>query len=171
MASPARAEVPFADEMNVAFAKLGFATDGWGPRLSPPCPDAWPMTGPLALRYHAYAARFGRGLSDGEYVAGIWAVGVLAGKSRFEVTSRKRVDLGIQGVRPVSNEELAVFQQEPSLRGWWDELATDSSDSKRLADKRARLRPYYCAWKKLNGVIAKEIVPKHAAFFAWLACD
>lgn len=162
---------PFQTEMQQAFAKLGKAAEQFSPRLSPPFPDAWPLSGPLVLRYHAYATRLGAGVSDGEHVAKPWAVGLLAGKSRFDVTSKKLVELGIQGVRPIDGEELAALRQDASLRGWWDELALHPDDAKVAAEKRVQMRSFYCVWKKLNGVIAQVIVPQHAAFFGWLGCE
>jgi hypothetical protein len=169
----ADAPEPFAEEMKAAFTKLdkpGKLT--WVPRLSPPFPDRGPRSGtPIVLRYYAYAASVAPGLHDGEHVAGVWAWGRLAGKSHFDVTVERLTDVGIQGVRPIADNELAAMKQASSVRGWLEELAVLSNEPGALAAKRQQLRPYYCTWKKLNGVIAKEIVEQQSAFFAWLACD
>ena len=144
----------------------------WRYRISPPFPSHWPSDGSLQLIYYVYAAGLSpRRLVDGEYVAASWGrVEVdprASGGPKFMRLSEKLRELGIQGVRPLTQEETAIFQKEAVAEAY---LATLTS----LTDKNEKdvrmLRQYFCTWCQFNGHIVREIRPAHEEFFLWLGC-
>jgi hypothetical protein len=135
----------------------------WEPELSPLFPTRWPATrGTLVLRY-AYARGSSMDLIDGEHTAAPWAIVCREGIKRDLSLVGPFLDLGIQGVRPLEEDE--VDQPRP------DELA-DEFRSLVIAGlpprPPSRIRAAYQAWQAQNGVIAEVLARLQAGFFAWL---
>jgi len=107
----------------------------------------------------------------GGYVAAPWGRVEVdprgTGGPKFRRLSEKLREIGIQGVRPLTQEETAIFQKEAAAEAY---LATLTS----LTDKNEKdvrmLRQYFCTWCQFNGHIVREICPAHEEFFLWLGC-
>jgi hypothetical protein len=144
----------------------------WTYKISPPFPSVWPPTPDLTLYYYVYAngRDFSGGLVDGVYIAAPWArVEVDLKKStdpKLEILSTKIKEIGMQGVRPLSEEEAAVYKLGETAEAYLGSLT-------HLPDARDRkvfdLRKYYCAWCRDSGV-TEEISPLHEGFIKWLGC-
>ena len=144
----------------------------WTYSIVPGVPTVWPPGPDLSLLYYVYALGQAPGrLTDGIYVAAPWAgieVDAYCKRDpRFNLLSNSIKQIGIQGVRPLSKKETAVYnRKEPvearlgRLTNTPDETGTDVQE----------IREYYCTWFELNGVIAEEIRPRHDTFFKWLGC-
>jgi len=144
----------------------------WRYRISPPLPSHWPPDGSLQLIYYVYAAGLSpRRLIDGEYVAAPWGRVEVdprgTGGPKFRRLSEKLREIGIQGVRPLTHEEAAIFQKEATAEGY---LATLTSLPDENGKALSMLRQYFCTWCQLNGHIVREIRPAHEKFFLWLGC-
>ena len=144
----------------------------WQYSISPPFPSRWPPDASLQLIYYVYAGGLSpRSLADGEYVAAPWGRVEVDRKGKnspkFIPLTNKIKRIGIQGVRPLSEEETATYENKESTEAFLANLTA-------LPDKKekstAGLRKYYCTWAKLNGAIVTEIGSFHRGFFKWLDC-
>jgi hypothetical protein len=83
-----------------------------------------------------------------------------------EVLAKEIKVVGTIGVRPLTKEEIAVYDTG-------DAVATQVYEASRKTDSKAldapSVRKYYCAWSKDSGV-SKEIGTYHREFFRWLGC-
>lgn len=141
----------------------------WRPRVSPPFPVAWPPAGGGGVDYYAYAFSFDPRLADGEHVGAPWArvrVEGRRGEPRLEVLTKRIEDRGIQGVRPLSQQEAAVLRETDALE---EKLLSILVSRQRWPIVADDVREYYCLWVSVNAV-AKDIRPRHEAFFTWLDC-
>jgi len=152
------AEEPFAE----SWAALGRGALGWSMRVAPPLPVVWPGDGRL-VRY-AYAYRLRPGLADGEEQVGPFARAIEAPgwAVRVEVLEGALTPIGIQGVRPLRQGELAI----PALAA----PAAAALAAPMTPDGARVIRTYYCFWLGVNGVVAAQVGPRHAGFIAWLDC-
>jgi hypothetical protein len=75
-------------------------------------------------------------------------------------------EVGIIGVRPLSKDEIAVYQDSASAAAQIIEAST-RTDARTLAV--TLIRQYYCAWSRDAGV-GEVIRPYHPEFFRWLDC-
>ena len=144
----------------------------WEYRISPPFPSHWPPDGSLKLIYYIYAAGLSpRALVDGEYVAAPWGRVEVdprgTGGPKFRHLSEKLREIGIQGVRPLTQEEAAIFQKKAAAEAY---LATLTSLTDKIEKDVRMLRQYFCTWWQFNSHIVKEIRPAHEQFFLWLGC-
>ena len=144
---------------------------GWSYRISPPFPAAWPPDGKGIAYYYAYAAGFQpAALIDAERLGPVWArVKVDAtGQSppRVEVLAKEIKVVGTIGVRPLTKEEIAVYDTG-------DAVVAQVYEASRKTDAKAldalSVRKYYCAWSKDSGV-GENIRRYHPEFFKWLGC-
>jgi hypothetical protein len=95
---------------------------------------------------------------DAELTSKPWAkVEVSAHGQKFVILSDKIVDHGMQGVRPISEDEIAL------------RLAHERELDKGRATYESQ-KSYYCLWTSANGVVVDAIKPHHKAFFKWLGC-
>jgi hypothetical protein len=137
----------------------------WRPRLSPPLPSAWPPDGQRRLLTYAYAFRLKPSIGQGEEIASPWAR-VITGDGIVELEELGHPrPLGLQGVRPLSAEELEIARTAPAAAAELDRLVQGVD----LPEAPPVLR-YYCFWRQVNGVLAAELEQRHPEFFRWLAC-
>jgi hypothetical protein len=133
---------------------------GWRTDLSDPFPKTWPSVDGTLVFY-----AFARGMNplvlrDGEFVGPTWARIIYS--AQYKKTELTLLDLrlesrGVQGVRPLSQDELELLKLKPlaALLG-----------SRNAATEQA-LKSYYRLQRSLGNVPA-EAVTAHAAFFEWL---
>jgi hypothetical protein len=145
----------------------------WDYSVSPAFPSVWPPDPNLILVYYVYAhGQSPRSLVDGIYVAAPWArveVDVKREMSpKFKLLSNKIKEIGIQGVRPLREEEAAIFEKKESAEAFLGNLTTLPDETEKAA---AELKKYHCTWAELNGAIVPEIRPLHKEFFKWLHCE
>lgn len=139
-------------------------TTMWRHALAPVVPATWPPDGSVVTLVYASGHRMG--LADGEQVAAPFARIVTAsGNDRLETLGSTLVDRGIQGVRPMRREEMAV-PHATKLDATVRALTAASVQ----APPSPELKASYCQWKSLNGIIAPDIVAAQPAFFRWLGC-
>jgi hypothetical protein len=86
---------------------------------------------------------------------------------RFELLSPRIREIGIQGVRPLTSGELAVYDQAAAAELALARLTAVPDEE---AQETLLLREYYCAWIGHNETVANEIRPYHAGFVVWLGC-
>ena len=144
---------------------------GWSYQISPPFPGAWPPDGKGIVYYYAYATGFQpAALADAERLGPVWArVQVdAAGQEapQLEVLAKEIKVVGTIGVRPLTKEEIAVYDTGEAVAAQVYE-ASRRADTKAL--DAASARKYYCAWSKDSGV-GKDIGSYHPGFFQWLGC-
>ncbi len=146
----------------------------WTYSISPPFPSVWPPNPNMTMYYYAYAQGndFSLGLVDAVYIAAPWARAELDIKGKkplgFKLLSSKIKEIGIQGVHPANQEELAIFGKEESVQAYLGNLTTLPDEKEKSVSE---LKKYYCSWLRLNGAIAPEIRSSHEAFFKWLRCE
>ena len=160
-ARPARAK-GLNPELEAAWTALGPAARGWVPHLSPAFPASRPPDG--VIHRYALAWRLRPSLADGAEVAAPWAVVETrpGAPARVIPLTPELAPLGIQGVRPLSGEELALAGREAEV----DALLSTPPD----AAGAALIRAFHCGWARGQGVVAAAILPRHPAFAAWLGC-
>ncbi len=96
----------------------------WMYCISPPFPSIWPPNPTLALNHYIYPQGhdFTRGLVDAVYMGAPWArveVDVEGSFSPgFKLLSDKIKEIGIQGIRPLSEEESAIFEKGDSAEAF-----------------------------------------------------
>jgi len=144
---------------------------GWSYRISPPFPAAWPPDGKGIVYYYAYAAGFQPAeLADAERLGPVWAqvkVDVTgASGPRLEILAKEIKVVGTIGVRPLTKEEIAVYDTGEAVAAQIHE-ASKKTDTKAL--DAASARKYYCAWSRDSGQ-GENIRSYHPQFFNWLGC-
>ena len=144
----------------------------WEYRISPPFPSHWPPDVNLQLFYYVYAAGLGPStLVDGEHVAAPWGRVEMdprgPGGAKFTRLSEKLREIGIQGVRPLTQEEVAIFKKKTAAQAY---LATLTSLTDENEEAVRMLQQYFCKWCQFNGGIVAEIRSAHKQFFLWLGC-
>lgn len=146
-------------------------TEMWNYRITIPFPQSWPPRPENALVYYAFPSGkdFGR-LVDAELVGAPWArITMHAGLPlQVELVEKKIIKVGIQGVRPLRQEEKEVYDLEGTVKAYISELKAPPDESDPGAKQ---LRRFYCTWISHNGVLAEQILRDHEAFFDWLACN
>jgi hypothetical protein len=144
----------------------------WQYRISPPFPSCWPPDASLQLIYYVYAGGLSpSSLVDGEYVAAPWGRVEVDRKGKnspqFILLTSKIKEIGIQGVRPLREEEKATYENRESAEAFLANLTAlpDKNDKSAV-----ELRRYYCMWAKFNGAMIPELRSLHKGFFQWLDC-
>lgn len=139
---------------------------GWQMLVSPAFPRDWPPppNGPRAVVRYAYAMRLKPGLADGAEMAAPWAkiTQSASGGVVVERLSDRLQPLGVQGVRPLRNAEMALIGREQE--------ATDRMLAGGDEPEDGIVRDFACGWTARQGVVAAAIMPRHPAFARWLAC-
>jgi len=146
----------------------------WDYVISPPFPSIWPPDKNSCLYYYAYAAGHDLrgGLADGVHVTAPWGrVEVEIGRRtslEFKPLASRIKTIGIQGVRPISKDELAIYEGKESAETYLGTLPTLPDENEKGV---IELKKYYCTWCNHNGVIVEEIRQHHKQFFRWLGCE
>jgi hypothetical protein len=154
----------------IAAGRAGPIGTAWSQRLTPPLPIAWPPAGQGQLEVFAYAARPGDRISDGEETAAPWArIRVLAGAPKLDDLGELQ-RIGIQGVRPLSADEIAIVRSGDEAAAALARIASARTLPNDASEDASLVRRYFCLWRRTNGVIATALAPAHAGFFAWLGC-
>ena len=147
-------------------------TVGWSYSLTPPFPGDWFPRARTRPLFYAFAQGhdMSGGLRDGVYIAGPWArIEERAADrdgARVKVLSRDLDPIGVQGVSPISREELLATRGEPIQR-LLESLIQAATDPP--AATLGRVRTFYRAWIRENGVMAEGLRPFHPALFEWVA--
>lgn len=156
--------MPFDDVLKPAWKAMPTSAKPglfWDYRVAPPLPSEWPMTPKSTLVRWVYGAGRDLDLRDGERIAAPWAridVGV-DGVPTLTTLSKRLDVIDTQGVRPVSKADAEAVRR-----------VYEADDALRKNDL-AQVRAGYCLWRSWNGVIARQLEAKHAAFFAALQCS
>jgi len=143
----------------------------WDPAVTPPFPVHWPPEGGSGSVRYLYATCFDPRIADGIRVAAPWGIieslGCEQGLRRFVRLSESIREIGIQGVRPMTKEEMAVYEKCSAAESFLESLAglPDEDDP-----VMRPLRDYYLTWCGHNGVIRQEIAYRHEPFFRWVGC-
>ncbi|MEK7276202.1 MAG: hypothetical protein AAB427_02530, partial [Chloroflexota bacterium] len=116
----------------------------------------------------AYGRDFGR-LMDAVRVAAPWArVEKYLSESllpKTELIADAIREIGIQGVRPISRDEVVVSDSGAPIESLLARLSGSLDEN--LTTRS--VKEYYRFWQANNGVVAGEIQPRHGEFFRWVA--
>lgn len=132
--------------------------DGWIYRISPEFPISWPDTKRTKTVYYVFATRIDlQRTADGERVAAPWATIQVDSANNgssptLVIKNRKLVELGIQGVRPLTQEEAKAYKEIG-------------------ISKTGISRQGYCTWIKNNSLLSRAIELDQRNFFNWLQCE
>lgn len=144
----------------------------WSWRLSPPFPSEWPPRKESRFIYYAFAEGFDLNIMDGVRIGALWAKleVPVSGDTPPVLTSLLDAvkELGVQGVRPLSAEEMAKSGGSEPIESALGDLMAHPDQA---CDTRERISAYYCFWSRNNGVISEAIRPRHEKFFDWLKCQ
>ena len=142
----------------------------WSYRVTPPLPLQWPPDGGRKVVYYAFPEGLVLGGGDLLKVGKPWATVTIGAGSEPEVRILRSSIEGISslGVRPLSAEEAAVAKASTGGPKLLRKLASLPAVGSREA---AIIRNFYCGWLQGNSVIASQLRPNHAGFFAWLDCQ
>ncbi|MFP2924904.1 hypothetical protein ACLESO_06745 [Pyxidicoccus sp. 3LG] len=135
---------------------------GWRTHVSDPFPMTWPSVDGTLVFYALARGMNPRVLRDGEHVGPTWAR--ITWSARDEKTELTLLDVrlesrGVQGVRPLRQEELEILEVKP----------LEALLGSRTAAAEQQLKAYYRLQRSL-GNIPSEAMTAHAAFFSWLDC-
>jgi len=156
-----------------AMAKSIDEFKSWSSAVTPPIPAAWPPDGKGVVYYYAYAYGMNPSrLADGEWIAAPWArVKVDAtgqAASQLEMLTKEIKELGIQGVRPLQEDEVKISRQRALVEEQILNLSTKSS----VAGFDAKpVKQFFRVWCSTNGVIVEQLRSKHPQFFGWVGCE
>jgi hypothetical protein len=133
---------------------------GWRTDISDPFPMTWPSAEGTLVFYALARGMNPQVLRDGEFVGPTWARMTYSAQDKTTELTLLDVRLesrGVQGVRPLRQEELEILELKP----------LDSLLGSRKATTDQKLKSYYCLQRSL-GNIPSEAVIAHTAFFEWL---
>jgi len=143
----------------------------WDLRVSVPIPARWPPEGSRQVVRYLYATCFDPQIADGIRVAAPWGrieySGGEEGLPRFVRLLETVREIGIQGVRPLSGKELAVYENGAMAESVLESLERLPGEND---PGTSALREYYRTWNGNNGVIGKELFRLHEMFFRWAGC-
>lgn len=152
----------------------GVARVSWSYQITHPLPSKWPPTAGLELHYYVYAIGhdISGALADGHYLAAPWAKAVTtpAGDTpvKLEILTANLEKIGLQGVRPLTQEERALYNRWPE-----DMVLKYLAGTKKTTDsvnpKTADFKGFFCTLIGHNKIYA-ILKPHHETFFRWLGC-
>lgn len=141
----------------------------WHVRLTPPFPVIWPPVKEPRFDYYAYAYRRDPALADGEHVAAPWArirVRWLRDEDpELVLLTEEPRAIGVQGVRPLEEEEQRIQRRRDEVEGIV--LGLNTLPHEEHADK---VRAFYCLWLRSHDKVAALVSPRHPSFVRWLDC-
>lgn len=141
----------------------------WNPAVSPPFPSAWKDGEPLTWTRYVYAQGMESGLNDAVRVSNVLARVVFnpaTGLAKLEILSPKLDAADIQGVKPVAGDVGAVLGSQTSLS---ESVVKISVKPNTKSAEMEKTRKFYSLWYRYNGVIGKQIEPRHPDFFQWFS--
>jgi hypothetical protein len=155
-----------------AMAKSIDEFKSWSFAVTPPIPAAWPPDGKGVVYYYAYAYGMNPSrLADGEWIAAPWArVKVDAtgqAASQLEMLTKGIKEVGIQGVRPLRDEEIKTLDQQAAVE---EQIQTISKKTSLRGIDAKPLKQFFQLWCSTNGVIVEQLRSKHPQFFDWVGC-
>ncbi len=143
----------------------------WSYRITPPLPASWPPGGKGQVCYYAFAGGLRPALADAEVVAAPWARVVMDATGRqnpgLEILTPQLQELGIQGVRPLTKEEISIWDSRDAV----EQEIYGLSRSVTRPDGAGRLKEFYCLFLKTHGAVGKAVRSRHREFFDWLGCE
>ena len=144
---------------------------GWRYAITPPFPCKWPPDGRGEVCYYAFARGLKPGLLDAEVVSTLWGRVLLDTRGekppRMDILSRALGESGIQGVRPLAPQEMAIYRTAETAELAVQDLVKTTQPETFQA---GAIRLYYCQWSKDNGVVSGQVRVLHEGFFRWLDC-
>lgn len=158
--------MPESTERLRALAEQTFAATrapaGASLRMTPPFPVAWPPSGAVVV--YLYATHFAPQLNDAMMTSLPFARVRLAldGEVVLEHHDTTIGATSPQGFFPITREHPLVALSQTAvaaIRAARDEPTGADADA---------IRTFYRAWLDANGVVARQIRPRHEAFCAWL---
>jgi hypothetical protein len=118
---------------------------------------------------YVYGTAFDPQLADGIRISDPFARIVEAPDGSAHVEPLGDIeDVGVQGVAPLTQEELAALQGLEAATEATHGLTGEPAAGDPTA---ATIRDGYRAWLAANGAIAARLPDEHAAFLAWVAGD
>jgi hypothetical protein len=140
-------------------------------RSTPAFPSDWPPNSTTELIYHIYAygdySDFQHQIVDGEFISKPWARLHKPLTTRIqpavEFLDDELHQIGIQGFRPLNEDELAIYEQASQVEDSFSRLLNGGTDQ-----EYRTLKTFYKTWLGLNGVIGEETAKHHPDFFRWL---
>ena len=140
----------------------------WTSRLTQPIPTNWTGSRFEALDYYVYSRLFDPNIGSGERVSKAWLRirRTPSGTAEPEALSDRIEEAGIQGVRPLSIDEIQIYDTQRKVGQLLSQSLVEHS---KMTRKDANLvRNFYSIWQNGNGVIVKDIRCYHRSFFKWL---
>jgi len=155
-----------------AMAKSIDEFKSWSFAVTPPIPAAWPPDGKGVVYYYAFAYGMNPSrLADGEWIAAPWArVKVDAtgqAAPQLEMLTKGIKEVGIQGVRPLRDEEIKTLDQQAAVE---EQIQTISKKTSLRGIDAKPLKQFFQLWCSTNGVIVEQLRSKHPQFFDWVGC-
>lgn len=138
---------------------------GWRMMMSPAFPLVWPAPDARSTVVHyAFAMRLDPAVADGAEMTAPWARTLLDadGVIHVEQLSPHLNPLGMQGVRPLRSEEIALAGREEEAA---ERLLAGGEQA-----TGGLVREVTCGWIGRQGVVASAITPRHQSFMRWLDC-
>jgi hypothetical protein len=149
----------------------------WRYRTTPIFPVQWPPTQRSSLVRYIYLTGqdFEKPVMDGELKASPWAKLVYETPRAlplFRNLTKNIREKGIQGVRPLMEQEIAILSTlahtENILFKLWTKHKTPILPEQEDA---ALLKAFYSLWYRCHGVIGSEIIQNHEPFFFWFGAN
>jgi len=104
-------------------------------------------------------------------VGALWARVTVDANGRvaphLEILTRQIKEIGIQGVRPLRAEEIAVVKSYDAVEA---QLYKLSREAARGNIDAPAIQRYFSLWCETSGTVAEQIRPYHKEFFHWLGC-
>ena len=162
---------PFGGDEPVEFSEDG---PFWSCNLTNPLPAVWPPSENLALYYYAYATGLdlAGNLNDGVYVASPWArIKVMPESDSLPKLTWLRdtlVELGIQGIRPLTAAEESLYKMWPRDRVV--NFLTQFHTVQRVNETSTlEFKKFFCMLMSHDSIY-EELRSRHEAFYRWLDC-
>jgi hypothetical protein len=87
--------------------------------------------------------------------------------SQLEMLTKGIKEVGIQGVRPLRDEEIKTLDQQAAVE---EQIQTISKKTSLRGIDAKPLKQFFQLWCSTNGVIVEQLRSKHPQFFDWVGC-
>jgi hypothetical protein len=158
------------DELPVAPMEPAWSDE----KLEVPFPAVWPPDGGRRVLYYVFSRALDPSLADAERigsVSGYWTEASDGTRATFTKLAGAVVELGIQGVQALGPADAKILDRREVVGQRLKEMMGRSSLPDEGSPEAAEVRKFYCAWRRLNGVLAGALAKRQAPFFRWLKCD